>query len=106
VTVSTHGYEEIETLTKDKLSQADLQTLEQLAAEDKNEKYQEVMSAILEAVRQGPEGIRAAKRTAAFGVKVAFGWSEEYYNALWGYESGLMGRRWKSKKGKRRDRRR
>jgi hypothetical protein len=98
VTVSTLGYEEMETITKDQLSPTDLQTLKQVTREDKSEKYQRVMSAILEAVKQGPEGIRAANRTAAFGVKVAFGWSEEYYDALWGYEGNVQGRRYKQRR--------
>jgi hypothetical protein len=103
-TVFALNLKENETLTKDRLSESDLQTLKRVAREDKSEPFQRVMKAIIEAVKQGPEGIRAANRTAGFGVKVAFGWSQDYYCALWEYESGLFRRRHEEKKraGKRR----
>jgi hypothetical protein len=103
-TVFALSLKENETLTKDRLSQTDIQTLKQLAREDKSEPFQRVIRAILEAVKRGPEGIRAANRTASFGVKVAFGWSQDYYSALWEYENGLFARRHRQKKraGKRR----
>jgi hypothetical protein len=78
---------------KNRLSKSDLQTIKQVAREIKGGPHERVMEAILEAVRQGREGIRAANRTAAFAVKVLSCWSCDYDRALWAYESRQSGGR-------------
>jgi hypothetical protein len=72
-----------------KLGEADLQHLKQIATENLRPDHQRLMQAILRAVEDGPEGIEAARRTAACLVEMYFLFSRERYLGLKLYEVRL-----------------
>ena len=72
-----------------KLAKTDLQHLKQLASENLPLDHQRLMRAILQAVTDGPQGLEAARRTAAFLVEKYFLFSHERYLGLKMYEARL-----------------
>jgi hypothetical protein len=72
-----------------RLAEADLQHLKQIASENLPPDHQPLMRAILRAVADGPQGLEAAHRTAAFLVERYFVFSRERYLGLKMYEVRL-----------------
>jgi len=73
----------------DKLTNGDLRQLQQVATENPRPDHQRLMRAILRAVTDGPEGIAAARHTAAHLVEMYFVFSCERYLGLKMYEIRL-----------------
>ena len=71
------------------IEQSDLELIKRLAARSRNRHYRRIMSAMLEAVGQGWEGITAAQKTAAHIVDMAFRWTPEYISVLYMYRDKL-----------------
>ena len=88
-TYSAAHFREVATLAKDRLTEADIRVIRRVAVQDRNRQYQRLMKAILVAIEQGPEGIRAVRRTAALAVRLAFAWTSTYNSALLEYENDL-----------------
>jgi len=65
-----------------RLAEADHQHLKQLAAENFPSDHQHLMRTILQAVTDGPQGLAAAHRTAAFLVELYFVFSRERFMGL------------------------
>jgi len=72
-----------------RLAEADLQHLKQIAAENPQADHKRLMRAISRAVEDGPQGIEAARRTAARLVELYFVFSHERYLGLKMYEARL-----------------
>jgi hypothetical protein len=71
------------------IEKSDLELIKRLAARSRNRHYRRIMSAMLEAVGQGWEGITAAQKTAAHIVDMAFRWTPEYISVLYMYRDKL-----------------
>jgi len=92
-TYSAAHFREVATLAKDRLTEADVRLIRRVAGQDRGRQYQRLMRAILDAIDQGPEGIRAVRRSAALAVRLAFAWSSTYNSALLEYENDLAASR-------------
>lgn len=88
-TYTAAHFREVATLAKDRLTDTDIRLIRLVSSQDRSRQYQRVMKAILDAMEQGPEGIRAVRRTAALAVRLAFAWTSTYNSALLEYENDL-----------------
>lgn len=76
----------------EQLDQSNLRRIKQVASEDSNKHYRQIMEAIIISVEQGSRGINAAHLTANVAVQMIFRWSPEYFSALNSYREDLRRR--------------
>jgi hypothetical protein len=75
--------------TEGETAEADLRLIRRIAGESKNKHYQQIMKAIIAAMGEGSQGIKAARETAARAVEIGFRWSIYYFGTLKIYKARL-----------------
>jgi hypothetical protein len=73
----------------ERLKRSDLRLINQIAGEDDSRAYGQIMTAIIDGVGQGSNGVNAAHLTASRTVELAFRWTREYFSALDRYRKRL-----------------
>jgi hypothetical protein len=66
----------------DNLDQTDIRRIREIINESENEHYRKIMSAIIAAIEQGPNGVESAHLTATHVVELSFRWTFEYFTVL------------------------
>lgn len=74
---------------RDQLRKSDLSLIKQVADEDEDEHYRQIMKSIIAGVEQGRFGINASHLTARRIVELAFRWTRDYFYALHSYRRSL-----------------
>lgn len=77
------------TYNTDRLDEANIARIWRLINEVKNERYRQIMSEIIVAIKRDTEGIRSAHLTASHIVEMAFKWTREYFAVLALYRAKL-----------------
>jgi chemotaxis regulatin CheY-phosphate phosphatase CheZ len=84
----------------DHIATSDLQLIKRLTNESRNKYYKQIIQAVVAALEQGPQGVRAVHQTAARCVELAFRWTLEYFAAFDLYRDKLREIRREAKSNK------
>jgi len=73
----------------DELSASDFGLIKRIADEDSSARYRRLMSAVIDSLGNGRQGINAAHLTASRAVELAFRCTREYFSAMNSYRRTL-----------------